>query len=193
MSRTLAALASLVLTVLGVVLLFSPDCAYACSCAMPSGTQKERAERALSSSEAVFSGRVTAIEKEVATRRHPGTATATLRVSQLWKGPERATLEVSTPSYDAACGYTFKEGQEYLVYAYGKQDLGVDACGGTVPLSYANEDLAFLGNGEKLKDGGDALTDTSGVLPARVVVGLAGLAMVASFLVVMRLVRTGQD
>ena len=188
MSRTLAALASLVLTVLlGVVLLFSPDCAYACSCAMPQGTQKERAERALSSSEAVFSGRVTAIEKEAATR----TTTATLRVSEVWKGPERATLEVSTASYEAACGYHFEEGKEYLVYANGKQDLGVGACGGTVPLSYADEDLALLGNGEKPKDGGDALTDTSGVVPARAVVGLAGLAIAASLLVMVRLVRIG--
>jgi hypothetical protein len=190
MSRTLAALASLVLTVLGVVLLFSPDCAYACSCAMPSGTQKERAERALSSSEAVFSGRVTAIEKEVATRRHPGTATATLRVSQLWKGPERATLEVSTASQESACGFPFEEEREYLVYAYGKQDLKVDLCSETKPLSIAEADLATLGNGEKPKSS-DALTDTSGVVPARAIVGLAGLALAASFLVVVRLVRTG--
>jgi hypothetical protein len=103
MSRTLGALDSLVLTVQGVVVLFSPDCAYACSCALPPGTQKERAERALSSSEAVFSGRVTAIEKkEAATGRNPGTATATLRVSEVWKGPELGTLEVSTASQESA-------------------------------------------------------------------------------------------
>jgi hypothetical protein len=179
-SRLLAALASLVLTVLGVVFLY-PECAYACSCGAVS------TQRLLSSSDAVFSGQVTAIEKGAAIR----TTTATLRVSEVWKGPERATLEVSTPSDEAACGYTFEEGKKYLVYAYGKQDLKVDACGGTVPLSYANEDLAFLGNGEKLKDGGDALTDTSGVVPARAVVGLAGLAMAASFLVMVRRARTG--
>jgi hypothetical protein len=179
-SRLLAALASIVLTVLGVVFL-NPDCAYACSCGAVS------TQRLLSSSEAVFSGQVTAIEKGAAIR----TTTATLRVSEVWKGPERATLEVSTPSDEAACGYTFEEGKKYLVYAYGKQDLKVDACGGTVPLSYANEDLAFLGNGEKLKDGGNALTDTSGVVPAWAVVGLAGLAMAASFLVMVRFVRTG--
>jgi len=48
-----------------------------------------------------------------------------------------------------------------------------------------------LSDGEKPRSS-DALTDTSGVVPARAVVGLAGLAMVASFLVVVRLVRTGQ-
>jgi hypothetical protein len=189
MSRTLAALASLVLTVLGVVVLFSPDCAYACSCAMPPGTQKERAERALSSSEAVFSGEVAAIEKEAATASHPGTATATLRVSEVWKGPERATLEVSTASQESACGFPFEEGREYLVYAYGKHDLNVDLCSETKPLSIAEADLAVLGNGEKPKSS-DALTDTSGGVPARAVVGLAGLAMAASLLVMVRLVRS---
>ena len=38
---------------------------------------------------------------------------------------------------------------------------------------------------------GDALTDTSGGVSVRAMVGIAGLAMVASFLVVVRLVRTG--
>ena len=109
----------------------------------------------------MFSGQVTAIEKEAATR----TTTATLRVSEVWKGPERGTLEVSTSSQGSACGYAFQEGQEYLVYAYGKQDLKVSACGGTTHLSKADEDLALLGNGEKPKDGGDVLNDTSGGEP----------------------------
>jgi len=57
MSRTLAALASLVLVVLGVVFLYPPDCAHACSC-MGVSTQ-----RLLSSSKAVFSGEVVDIKK----------------------------------------------------------------------------------------------------------------------------------
>jgi hypothetical protein len=181
MSRMLAALASLVLIVLGVVFLYPPDCAYACSCATGS------IQRYISSSEAVFSGQVTAIEKEAATR----TTTATLRVSEVWKGPERSTLEVSTSSQGSACGYHFEEGKEYLVYADGKQVLKVNACGGTKQLSDADEDLALLGNGEKPKVSGDeALNDTSGVVPARAVVGLAGLAMAASLLLMVRLVRS---
>ena len=112
MSRTLA---SLVLTVLGVVFLYPSDCAHACSCFGPPST-----ERALSSSEAVFSGQVTAIEKEA------GTATATLRVTEVWKGPERGTLEVSTSSQESACGFPFEEGREYLLYAYGKRGLKTD-------------------------------------------------------------------
>jgi hypothetical protein len=150
----------------------------------PQGTQKERAERALSSSEAVFSGEV------AATSRHPGTATVTLRVSGSWKGPDGAMLEVKTPVGGGACGYPFKEGQEYLVYASGGRDLEVDLCGETTPLSKAGADLTVLGNGEKPKNSGDALNDTSGVVPTRAVVGMAGLAMAPSLLVMVRVVRS---
>jgi hypothetical protein len=64
----------------------------------------------------------------------------------------------------------------------GARDLGAEA----------DADLALLGNSEKPTDGGgDALTDTSGVVPARAVVGMAGLTMAAALLVMVRLVRTG--
>ena len=187
-SRTLAAMASLALVSLGLLVLL-PDCASACSCAMSPGP-----ERALSSSEAVFSGEVTDIrKKEASTSRHPGTVTVTLRVSEVWKGPQRGTLEVSMPSQESACRYPFEEGQEYLVYASGGRDLGVSLCSLTKPISKAGADLAVLGEGEKPRDGGvAALTDTSGFVPARAMVGVAGLAMVTSFLVVVGLVRTGQ-
>jgi hypothetical protein len=188
MSRTLAALASLALTVLGVVVLL-PDCASACSCAI-FGSQKERVERALSSSEAVFSGEVAAIERD---QKGPfgGVDEVSFRVSEVWKGPERETLELTTPSQGGACGYPFEEGQEYLVYADGKgEPFDTSICSGTTQLSKADEDLTVLGNGEKPTDGGDALNDTSGVVPARAVVGMAGLTIAAALLVMVRLVRT---
>jgi len=189
-SRPLAALASLVVTVLGVVLLFPPDCAYACSCAMPPGSQEERAERALAESSAVFSGAVVAVEQGTATASGPGNDTVTLRASEVWKGSGLGTLEVRTPSQESACGYAFEEGREYLVYAYGKRGLATDLCTETKPLSEAGADLALLGDGER-PTGGEVLSDTSGGLSAGALVGLAGLALAASLLVVVRLVRTG--
>ena len=52
---------------------------------------------------------------------------ATLRVSEVWKAPRRETLEVSMPRGGATCGYPFKEGRAYLVYAYEKDPgFGVD-------------------------------------------------------------------
>jgi len=187
MSRPLAVLASLFLTVFGVVFLLHPQCAYACSCAMPSGSQD-----ALADSDAVFSGEVVAVEQGTATARSWGYDAATLRVSEVWKGPGRAALEVKTPSQGSACGYHFEEGREYLVYAYtGKQGLEVDLCNGTQRLTEANADLRALGDGERPQDG-EVLTDTSGGVSVQAMVGLVGLALAASVLLVVRLVRSGQ-
>jgi hypothetical protein len=205
MSRPLAALAFLVLAVLGIVFLLPPQYAYACSCGPVS------VQRLLSSSEAVFSGEVVDLkrnQKDPAPDPPPDPADyegapppapsyrvdmVSFRVSEVWEGPQRETLEVITERADgASCGYPFEEGQEYLVFAEGKgEPFETGLCSGTQPLSKADEDLVLLGDGEKPRAGGDALTDTSGVVSARVVVGLAGLAMAASLLVMVRLVRTG--
>jgi hypothetical protein len=193
LSRPVATLVSLVLMGLALVVLLPPECASACSCAMPPGNQKQRAERALSSSEAVFSGKVVKIDRPSGPSwSSKDFETDTFRVSESWKGPEGGMLEVKTPIAGMSCGYLFKEGQEYLVYASEwQQGLKVYLCGETKLLSKAGADLALLGNSEKPKDGGDALNDTSGVVPAHAVVGLAGLAMAASLLLVMvRLVRS---
>jgi hypothetical protein len=197
-SRPLAALASVVLAVLGIVFLLPPDCASACTCGSAySQGQKEIVESELSSSEAVFVGKVVDFGKSTSSSREMtiigGASTATLRVSEVWKGPERETLEVSTSSQEGACGYPFEEGREYLVYAYGGQGLETDSCSQTKPLSEAGADLAVLGNSEKPKDGSndEALSDTSGGVSARAIAGMAGLLMAASLLVVARLVRTG--
>jgi hypothetical protein len=183
-SRPLAALASLVFTGLGLVLLF-PDDASACSRA-GGVTAKQVVEDAKSNPDSVvFSGEVVDVESV------PGAMFAyTLRVYEVWKGPEEKSLKVYTRD-PALCGYPFKEGQEYLVFAYeGRRTLKVDGGGGTKPLSKAGEDLALLGDGEKLASG-DALNDTSGGLSVSAMVGLSCLAMVSSLLVVARLVRSG--
>ena len=191
--RPLAALASLLLTVLGAVFLI-PDCASACTCAIESNP-KERVELAVSDSEAVFSGEVVDFEEGAdSTTIFGPIETVSFRVSEVWKGPQRETLEVSTPTQGSACGYAFKEGQEYLVYAYtGKQGLETSLCSQNKPLSKAEADLALLGNrSEKPKDGGgEALTDTSGGVSGRAMAGLAGLALASAVLVVARLVRSG--
>jgi hypothetical protein len=158
-----------------------------------SQSQKEIVKSELSSSEAVFSGEVVDFEKEASTAASlPPTETVSFRVSEVWKGPERETLEVSTVTQETACGYPFKGGREYLVYAYGGQRLEVDNCGQTKPLSEAGADLTLLANSEKPKDGSkETLSDTSGGVSVRAMVGMAGLLMAASLLVVVRLVRTG--
>jgi hypothetical protein len=189
MSRPLTALASLVLTALGGVLLLPPQCASACQCTMLPGSLN--AERALADSEAVFSGEVVKIDRPSPFKSGADLETDTFRVYEVWKGPEQRTLEVHTALMGASCGYPFKEGQEYLVYAYtGKRGLEVDLCNGTQPLSEAEANLGVLGAGKK-PTGGGVLSDTSGGVSGRAMVGLAGLALAASVLVVSRVVRSG--
>lgn len=184
MSRLLAALASFGLAVLGLLILFSD---HASACSRAGGvTAKQVVEDALSDSDyIVFSGEVVTVKSIPESR-----FTANLRVSEVWKGPEQGTLEVNTDD-PAFCGTPFKEGQEYLVYAFGKEEPFKVDDSATKPLSKAGADLELLGDGEKPTDGGDALNDTSGVVPARAMIGLAGLVMAVSFLVMLRLVRTG--
>jgi hypothetical protein len=119
-----------------------------------------------------------------------GPATATLRVSEVWKGPKQQTVEITTASNGAMCGYSFEEGREYLVYAYGGQDLKVDLCSETKLLSKAGADLALLGDGER--PGDDApLPDTSGGVAGLGVLGLAGVATTtAAFLLLKRLLKS---
>lgn len=187
MSRPLAALASVILMVFGLMTLI-PDCASACSCAIV-GSQKERVKSELSHSDAVFSGEVVKIDRPSPIKSTAAPETVSFRVSEVWKGPEGGMLEVRTPVSGTSCGYHFEEGQEYVVYA-GK-GMSVNLCSETKLLSKAGADLAVLGDGEKPTDGGDALKDTSGGFSVRTMVGMACLAMAASLLLVVRLVRTG--
>ncbi|CAA9475525.1 MAG: hypothetical protein AVDCRST_MAG05-900 [uncultured Rubrobacteraceae bacterium] len=172
----------MVLAASGLVFLL-PDCASACTCALEGGSQEEIVEGALSESKAVFSGEVVAVERGTSSFYD----TVTLRASEVWKGPGRATLEVDVLK---PCGNPFKEGRDYLVYAYGKRGLKTDICTETKPLEKAGADLAVLGDGERSADGG-VLSDTSGGASVPAMVGVAWLALAASVLVVARLVRPG--
>jgi hypothetical protein len=188
-TRLLTGLASMALLVVGLVALL-PDCASACTCAGFPGSQ-----HALEQSNAVFSGEVMDVEGGHTTRMfgwNVSSLKVTLRVSEAWKGPQKETLEVSTPRDGATCGYAFKEGQEYLVYASGKEEtFEVDLCSGTKPLSGADTDLRVLGDG--WSSGEDsALSDTSGGFPRLDMIGMLGGAVaVASLVLLVRLVRTG--
>jgi hypothetical protein len=185
----LTGLASVALLALGLVVLL-PDCASACSCG-GSGVPFQEVAKGDSSS-AVFSGEVIDVEKG------PQISRVTFRTSKVWKGKHQETQTVSTPSYGAACGYPFKEGKEYLVYAYWgragsppRPTLMESACGPTVPLTEADANLRVLRNGATLGGSGAVLTDTSGGFPPLGGIGMVGGAVaVVSLAMLMRLVRT---
>jgi hypothetical protein len=184
-TRLLTGLFSVALLVFGLVA-FLPDCASACTCAAFGGSPQQRAERMLDKSNAVFVGEVVDLKRGL---KGPfgGVDEVSFRVSDVWKGSRQQTVVLTTPSQGSACGYSFSEGREYLVDATGK--MSVDLCSETRPLSEASELVEAMGNGETPGEGGDALTDTSGVVSARTIIGVAGMVMGASLLLVMRLVR----
>jgi len=99
----------------------------------------------LSSSYAVFTGEVTKIEPNTATKF--GGVEITLRVKKVWKGDIGEQVQVRTAGSGAACGYSFAKGETYLVYADRDEadPMRVSLCSRTALIASAQEDLDFLG------------------------------------------------
>jgi len=128
-----------ILLVLGLASLAPASEARACSC------MKLTPAEGLSSSNVVFSGVVTQIEKNEATRF--GGIEVTLRVKEVWKGAPSEEIKVHTAGSSAACGYPFVVGTTYLVYALNDEadPMRVSLCSRTAPIESAKEDIDFLG------------------------------------------------
>ncbi len=67
-------------------------------------------------------------------------------VSRMWRGPGTSKLRIFTGRGGGDCGYPFKVGERYLVYAYGNTNEGwyADICSRTRVATGAAEDLAYL-------------------------------------------------
>lgn len=125
--------------------------AAACSCMVPPPPHE-----ALDQAAAVFVGTVVSVALEEGS----GYYVVRLRVGQRLKGPQAAELTVRTPSSSAACGYYFREGKAYLIYAHEAEGgLGVSLCSRTARLADARDDVEAFGLDGT--DGGD-LVGTSG-------------------------------
>lgn len=140
-SRTLLRLGAVV--VLAVAALALPRPAQACTC-IPAPTPLV----ALDSSDAVFSGTVEHIAKVRGSHGYP-VHLVTIRVIESWKGVSESRVVVQTATNSAACGYHFRKGEDYLVYANSWQDqpLSTGICTRTAELSRATEDLEALDDG----------------------------------------------
>ena len=107
------------------------------------------AKRAVSASEelkaanSVFSGRAIKVSEEVARR------VAEFDVERVWKGARSRRISVRTGTH--LYGSRFKEGETYLVYAFGEKDLSTSSCSRTKPLRSASQDLAELGEGQEVR------------------------------------------
>jgi hypothetical protein len=189
-TRVLAGFASVALLVFSIVAML-PDCAYACSCASFGGSPQQRAERMIDESAAVFAGKVVDLKRGFKQGPYGSVNKVSFRVSEVWKGPKRETLELTTPSQGIACGYSFSKGRTYLVDATGKMSLDTSICSETKRLSEASELVEALGNGETPGEGGGVLVDTSGGFPPLGIIGMIGLGAAAvSMVALLRLVRT---
>lgn len=140
------------LCTLVIIILASTTLVSACSCVMPGSPQQE-----LNESDAVFAGTVENVADGIAGTGVGPTGLSrgiyvTFDVSTTWKGPQHKTLVIKTAAQGASCGYPFKEGNEYLVYAneeYGVENgkLTANLCSRTARLNEADTDLNALGSG----------------------------------------------
>lgn len=113
----------------------------ACECIKP-----ENPAKALENSKAVFSGKVTDIDRNYLPL-YLGNKIE-FQVYNSWKGVSDKSVTIYAEESSAACGYKFEENKEYLVYAYedeGKLKTGL--CTRTNLLENAQQDLKELGFG----------------------------------------------
>lgn len=131
--------------------LVSVNSAYACKCVLP-GSPTEEIEKF----DAVFAGTVFLVQHsydpEGKTVALEDRSTIGFEVSAVWKGAIHETTYITTPPIGGACGYTFVEGEEYIVYAsdshYGDDSYTASICSRTALLSAAQADLDALGEGQ---------------------------------------------
>ncbi len=155
---------SLALMLSALWFLANPGQAYACKCAEPSSPSEE-----LEKSAAVFAGRVVSVrhsyDPDAVSHSPEDRTTVRFEVSTVWKGAVNESMYVTTPPTGGSCGFTFIEGEEYIVYgrdsSYGDGGYTVGICGRTALLGQAQADLDALGEGHAPQAG------TGGPSPAQ--------------------------
>jgi hypothetical protein len=135
----------------------TPDTAYACECPpLPAPKQ------AMRDSTVVFVGRVVEVvapsRKLTFSRRPPflsyevafyEPAITRFAVSRVYHGEATTTTEISSGRFAMACGWSFQENRNYLVYAIrtGAGDLMTHLCTRTRSLDRAADDLRIFNDG----------------------------------------------
>ena len=138
---------SLLLIFACTFLLFLEDNALACTCLPLKSVAQEVGIRS-----AVFSGKVIEIKRHDRTAELFERVEVIFEVDKSWKGVDKRIVSVFTSSGSASCGYGFKKGRTYLVYAGGslQRRLTTGICSRTKRLNKAREDLRVLGAGKEI-------------------------------------------
>ena len=144
------------ITILALVLAFlwflvTVGHVYACKCAEPGSPTEE-----LEKFDAVFSGEVFYIDHSYDPDAKSVTpedrSTIGMNVSTVWKGTVHEVMYITTPPTGGSCGFTFVEGEEYVVYAsdshYGDDSYTASICSRTALLAEAQTDIDELGEGQ---------------------------------------------
>ena len=123
----------------------------ACSCVRPGSPSEELAQ-----SSSVFAGRVVSVREfndPNATHDYSSTdpTTVEFEVDTIWKGPYNETIYLTTARSEASCGFTFDEGEEYIVYS--RDGSTVSLYSRTALLENAEADLNELGQGRAPQTG----------------------------------------
>ena len=138
--------------VMGVVwFLGTPGPVYACKCAVPGNPSEE-----LDKFSAVFAGRVVSVQHSydpnAASVTPEDRTTVGFEVSVVWKGTVHEDMYITTPPTGGSCGFTFNEGEEYIVYGhdsnYDDGGYTVGICSRTALLELAQADLDAFGEGQ---------------------------------------------
>lgn len=98
--------------------------------------------------DAVFAGTVRTISETEGTQDPPSRRRLVVfTIDGAFRGVGGAAAEVTTGIGGGDCGYEFKQGQRYLVYAYRDKNtsrLTTSICSRTRPIAEAAEDLQFI-------------------------------------------------
>ena len=125
-----------------------------CSCPLPK-SPRAQVEAFAPRADAIFAGRVAQIRWKVA-EIDSGHADSKMMFllavfvpTKSWKGDVADTVVVWTPDNVGACGFTFEEGEQYLVFATTRDatSLSSGLCTGTRTLAEAGPYLRVLGPG----------------------------------------------
>lgn len=135
--------------ILGAMVALLASSASACSCGGGGGPACQEAWSQWVS--AIFLGRVTKIETGFSEKITPDSTIVlsmkrvTIQIEEGYRGVSGATADVLTASDEGACGYSFKSGERYLIFAYGDvKALHVSMCSATRPAQWAEEDIAYM-------------------------------------------------
>jgi len=141
------------ITGLVILMLASCDAVLGCTCV---GVGPACSEAPSANITAVFLGTVDSVgtpsaldflggDRVTSATPFGGTLKVTITVQEAFKGVDAKKLVVRTASSEAACGFPFKKGEQYLVYATEwKGQLYTSICQRTRPARFATEDLAYL-------------------------------------------------